>query len=308
MRRRLVCPVPSVLSVVCLFLAAPAVAGEGISFEEIAAHNSNRVALSEEYAHLGVHFVTGDDGAVWDGMSRGDPGGWELEGTHGPSFVGMNGRSYSLSVWFDEPVPAFRVDVASASGADPGSVFVLEGYLDGALVESTRVTLGGVNEWFTAGLSADVDEVVWIGDRSGFRPFGADNMRWGLEAPSRLDVPIDVMPGSSENPLHPGSSGVVPVALLGTELFDALEADAESLRLGVDGAPAQAASMHMDDVNGDGWLDLVAHYRMQETGTAHGDTSICLTGETVAGAPFAGCDDIHTVPGHGAPASSRRRR
>jgi hypothetical protein len=287
-------------------LAAAAAAAETISFEEIAAHNTNRAVLDEEYAHLGVHFDAVDDGAIWDGMSNGDPGGWELEGSNGPSFLGFNGRSYSITLRFDAPVPAFRVDVAAASGADPAGVFALEGYREGVLVDSASVVLGGVNEWMTVALGAEVDLVIWRGDRLGFRPFGADNVGWGIDAPARLDVAIDVRPDSAENPLNPGSHGVVPVALLGSDALDVMGVDPESLLLGVDGAPADLPSLAYGDVDGDGWLDLLAHYRVAETGTAHGDTSICLTGATDEGLELAGCDAIRTVPGAQAQESRKK--
>jgi hypothetical protein len=275
-------------------LAVPAAATEVISFEEIPAQNFSDVPLSEEYAHLGVHFSATDDGSTWDGMSNGDPGGWELEGSNGPTFVGFNGRSYKLTARFDQPVPAFHVDVSAASGAPAGDVFALEGYRAGALVERTAVSLGGLNQWMTVALTAEVDQVVLVGDTRGFKPFGVDNMGWGLDAPARLDVRIDVKPDSSDNPVNPGSNGVVPVALLGSATFDVTGVDPTSLALGVNGAPAQG--VELADANGDGWTDLVAHYSMPATGTAYGDTSICLTGAMTDGVPLSGCDAISTVP------------
>lgn len=286
-------------------VTAPATASELISFEEVAAQNSNRLTLSEEYAHLGVHFYSADDGAIWDGMSNGDPGGWELEGTNGPAFVGFNGRSYKLTARFDAPVPAFHVDVAAASGATPGGTFALQGYRAGALVETTSVTLGGLDQWMTVTLTAEVDQVVFVGDTRGFRPFGADNMGWGIDAPTRIDAVIDVRPDSSENPVNPGSNGVLPVALLGSESFDVMNVDPSSLALGVNAAPAVGSEYA--DANGDGWMDLVAHYSTPETGTAYGDTSICLTGTTMDGVPLAGCDTIRTVPQSPAAQKERRR-
>jgi hypothetical protein len=244
-----------------------------------------------------VHFSSNDDGSTWDGVSRGDPGGWEVEGSNGPTFAGFNGDSYRLTARFDAPVPAFSLDVSAASGADPAGSFALEGYRGGALVERNAVTLGGLNQWMTVALTHDVDQVVIVGDTRGWRPFAIDNLHWGVDAPEtppRLDVAIDVRPDNAENPVNPGSNGVLTVALLGSASFDVNDADPDSLALGVNGAPA--VEFAYADANGDGRLDLVAQFRMPETGTAYGDTSMCLTGETKAGVALAGCDAIRTVP------------
>jgi hypothetical protein len=287
-------------------LAVPAAASEVISFEEVAAQNSNLVTLTEQYAHLGVHFSSPDDGAIWDGMSTNeDLYNWGLDGTNGPAFVGFNGRSYQLTARFDQPVPAFRVDVAAAGGATAGSTFALQGYLANALVETTSVTLGAVNQWQTVGLTAEVDKVMLVGQTGLRRSFGADNMTWGIDAPTRIDVAIDVRPDSTENPVNPGSNGVLPVALLGSESFDVASVDPESLALGVNAAPA--VDTEYADVDGDGWMDLVGHYHTPETGTAYGDTSICLTGATHDGVEVTGCDAIRTVPQSPSAQKAKRR-
>jgi hypothetical protein len=287
------------------FLSLPVHAAEVISFDEMPAPNANEPTLSEEYAHLGVHFSSADDGSVWDGVTHGDPGGWELEGTNGSAFAGFNGSSFRMSAHFDAPVPKFRVDVSAASGATPGGTFAVEGYRGGVMVERTGIVLGAVNEWKTIELAAQVDRVDFVGDTRGFRPFGVDNLQWGIDAPTRLDVAIDVRPDSQENPVNPGSNGMLPVALLGASGFDVMQVDPESLALGVAGAPARDVAYQ--DANGDGLVDLVAHYPMPQTGTAYGDTSMCLTGATLEGVELAGCDTIRTVPQAPAAAKARKR-
>lgn len=116
-------------------------------------------------------------------------------------------------------------------------------------------------------------------------------------APAVLEVAIDVRPGSDGNPIHPASGGVVPVALLGSQALDVGSVDAATLGFGpARAAPARAASARRHDVNGDGRLDLIAHFRVRETGIAPGDPEACLDGERFDGTPFQGCDAIRTVP------------
>jgi hypothetical protein len=43
----------------------------------------------------------------------------------------------------------------------------------------------------------------------------------------------------------------------------------------------------------------LSYYRTEETGIALGDAQACLTGETVDGVLFEGCDDITTAGGCG---------
>jgi len=112
-----------------------------------------------------------------------------------------------------------------------------------------------------------------------------------------LSVRSDIKPGSKLNRINPISRGVVPVAILGSEDFDVADIDLTTLAFGPDGArPTHAAGGHHKEVNADGFPDLVAHFRIDETGIEFGDTESCLSGETIDGQFFESCDTIQTVP------------
>lgn len=124
-----------------------------------------------------------------------------------------------------------------------------------------------------------------------------------------VEAVIDVKPGSDENPINVNKKrGVVPVAILGSADFDVTRVDAPSLRFGPDGAePAHDLGLpglgdgHLEDVDGDGFTDLVTHYDAPATGLEPGDTEACLAGSLEDGTAFEGCDEVRVfgTPGRG---------
>jgi len=110
------------------------------------------------------------------------------------------------------------------------------------------------------------------------------------------DIRIDVKPGNSSNSVNPYSRGVIPVSILGSETFDVAGIDLKTVRFGPGGAePAHSHPGHAQDVNLDGFTDLLTHFRTQDTGIACGDDSATLTGVTTSGESFEGSDSIRTV-------------
>jgi hypothetical protein len=109
-------------------------------------------------------------------------------------------------------------------------------------------------------------------------------------------VAIDVKPGSAVNPINPGSHGVIPVAILTDPNFDALSVDVATVRFsGPTGAAEAHGKGHPQDVDGDGDVDLLLHFRTQDSGITCGDTTTTLVGTTIDGQAIVGSDSIQTV-------------
>ena len=98
----------------------------------------------------------------------------------------------------------------------------------------------------------------------------------GVAEACLVSPPVDVKPGEGIKTINLRSNGVIPVAILGAADFDVMTIDGQSLAFGPDGASIAHKKVHYEDVNTDGIMDLLAHFRTQETGIASGDTEVCL--------------------------------
>jgi Right handed beta helix region len=144
------------------------------------------------------------------------------------------------------------------------------------------------------GADLDGDSRVLDGDGDGLSvvDMGSDERAVAGEP---ITVVLDIKPGSLPNSVNPRSNGVVPVAIVTTDTFDAATVDPLSVLFGPHGAREAHGRGHLEDVNGDNRRDLVLHFRIRETGIQCQDTSASFTGTTVAGAAIEGADSILTV-------------
>jgi len=114
-------------------------------------------------------------------------------------------------------------------------------------------------------------------------------------APPLLEVNIDIKPDSSPNCVNLKSNGSVSVAILGDGMIDVTEIDISSLELAgaavlvkKNGEP-QAS---FEDVNRDGFTDLILHFPVRNLRLTGKETSMELRGELKTGRPIKGSDDI----------------
>ena len=91
----------------------------------------------------------------------------------------------------------------------------------------------------------------------------------------------------------------MPVAILSSASFDAhAELDVKSLTFGRTGDEKSLAFCGRTpvDVNGDGLLDIVCHFKTRATGFLRGDTQGVLKGKTLSDVSIKGTDSVRVVP------------
>ena len=142
-----------------------------------------------------------------------------------------------------------------------------------------------------------------------------------------LVLDLDIKPGSCPNPLNRNSHGMMPAAILGTDVFDAAQIDISSVLIsradGVGGSaapnegppgphsvledvgtPFDGESCDCHELQGDGVVDLLMHFQTQEVvealelddlppGTF---VELTVTGVLLDKTPFAANDCIRLVP------------
>lgn len=168
----------SILAVLTTAVSTLAMA-QIIAFEGVCPSPSASCSVGTAYAPAGVTFTPTP--SIWGGIANGDPGNWGLNGTNGPSFLGINsGSGYQVQLDLARNATYFAVDVARSNGSVDGS-FTLTLFNSGVQVFTDTVTLGAINSWqrVAGSVAGGFNRAVLSGAGTGSHPFGIDNIQIG---------------------------------------------------------------------------------------------------------------------------------
>lgn len=137
---------------------------------------------------------------------------------------------------------------------------------------------------------------------TAFIPGSTSNGRYtliirGVESPV-LQIGVDIRPGATSLArINPKSRGSIPVALISSKEFNALNVDSGSVRFGPTGTEATALRCGKggEDVDADGLLDLVCHFDNQAANFDESDEHGIVTG-TIKGMSFEGRKNLKVIP------------
>lgn len=139
-----------------------------------------------------------------------------------------------------------------------------------------------------------IDIVGYTEDFSGPYDYAPDDGYATYPINQLIEIAVDIKPGSEPNSINLGSKGVVPVAVLTTDdpEFDATTVDPETVKF-ADAVPKHWTS---EDVDEDGDIDLLFHFKIQELNLTESSEDATLTGETFGGDKITGTDLVRIVP------------
>jgi hypothetical protein len=243
-------------------------------------------ALADEEGK-GSAYVFRYDGSTWEEEQK-------LTASDGTTFAHF-GESLSLS-----GDTALIGAPYSDSGVGSAHVFTYDG---SAWVEGQKLTAGN-------GATGDQfgDSVSLSGNTALVGAPYSDNYTGSAYVFSLdyavIPVNIDIRPRNAINTINMKSQGVIPVAILGSETFDVRDIDVATIVFGPSNArpvddltdPIMYAD-HLQDVNKDGYTDLIVHFRTQETGLTNIDTTAELHAAIDSVTGIVGSDSVKVKNG-----------
>lgn len=118
----------------------------------------------------------------------------------------------------------------------------------------------------------------------------------GSPPPQAESILIDIKPDGDPNVINMKSRGVIPVAILGSNDLDVTNIDVSTIvficpRPSSIGVPP-VRDPALKDVNSDGFIDLLCHFKTQDTDLTSGDTSAGIIAQLNSGSLIEGFDDV----------------
>lgn len=150
------------------------------------------------------------------------------------------------------------------------------------------------------GFALLIDQIFVYDEQSTELSNGLQFDNFILTTPDARQVQIDIKPGSFPNAINLGSNGVVPVAILSDADFDATQVDPASVLLAGGSVKmigkGEKYSCSVQDINADGWPDIVCQIQTDQVTLQEGDSTALLEARTVMGEVIRGSDSIKIVP------------
>lgn len=134
-------------------------------------------SLGSFYSSQGVT-ISGTLFGLVGGVGNGDPGNWDLEGTVGSAFLGINqGTSGNPTITFSAPQTG-SIDIGVAFGET--SNFLVSGSLGGSSVFSSSISINdndnGQGTWSTFAFSDPIDTIQVQLTSGSASAYGIDNV------------------------------------------------------------------------------------------------------------------------------------
>lgn len=191
--------------------------------------------------------------------------------------------------------PDTTTDVWCVVEAEDGlNVDIAPAVIEDAVAGSTVVFIEEIS------LDADVEGVACAKVTFYANTYPEEGEEIGTQTICVSEGCLDIKPGSYPNSINRKGNGVVPVALLGSANLDVTTVDVASLAFGPglakpvhDLSDPDVYADHLQDVNYDGNLDLVSHYKTKQA-KLEGEIA-CLYFMTVGGDVMRCCDSIRIV-------------
>jgi hypothetical protein len=221
-----------------------------------------------------------------------------------PPFGSDIDNMFVLNDWFPVPTDGFQVvgrllNSTQINGRNPDGVLLFYTQDTTATSNTQLEDLGDVTGWTDRYPGA-----TWLmswGDQ-----FFITGAITSVVRQPTVAITIDIKPGSDDNTVSPSAQGLLPVAVLGSIALDVTMINPSTLQLaGVDlglrgSAKRPQLGYSLEDVNGDGFTDLVAFFDVPDLVSAGAVTTstiaLTITGALTDGTGIEGTDSVRVIP------------